>query len=157
LFCCCRLPHLELPLTLQSIAAYSCTSSGTYKDTFGPAEIVYVWGYNFNPSQTITIYVVPNGDPYDAAHSIYNTAVTTSSSGKIWPPKSLGTFPPGEYDIWIDTHGNLFRMDEPADGFGCPPGFLVMPEYWLGTILGLGGCFAALGVFRTFKLKRNRP
>ena len=32
-------------------------------------------------------------------------------------------------------------------------GFFVVPEYWLGTILGLIGCFAALGVFRFHKGK----
>lgn len=30
-------------------------------------------------------------------------------------------------------------------------GFFVVPEYWLGTILGLIGCFAAFGAFRLHK------
>jgi len=35
-------------------------------------------------------------------------------------------------------------------------GFLVIPEYWLGTILGLGGCFAAFGGFYMSKRKNSR-
>jgi hypothetical protein len=33
------------------------------------------------------------------------------------------------------------------------PRVLVVPEYWIGTVLGLTGCFAALGLF--FATKRR--
>ena len=31
---------------------------------------------------------------------------------------------------------------------------LVVPEYWMGPVLGLAGCFAAFGLFRAAKIRR---
>ena len=44
---------------------------------------------------------------------------------------------------------------EPVWYFCGRGGFFVIPEYWLGTILGLIGCFAAFGVFRVSKYQRR--
>ena len=40
-----------------------------------------------------------------------------------------------------------------AKHFGDGRRILVVPEYWMGTALGLAGCFAAFGLFRTGKRK----
>ena len=71
-------------------------------------------------------------------------------------PQNLGTFAPGEYDIWVDRNDDdvLDEGSEPVDTFGLNRGFFVIPEYVIGTILGLVGCFAAFGVFRLSKRER---
>jgi hypothetical protein len=40
-----------------------------------------------------------------------------------------------------------------AKHFGHSSRILVVPEYWMGTVLGLAGCFAAFGLFRVSKRK----
>jgi hypothetical protein len=71
-------------------------------------------------------------------------------------PTNLGTYELGEYDIWVDRNSNgiLEQEREPVDTFGATAGFLVIPEYLLGTILGLAGCFVAFLTFRYFKKKQ---
>jgi len=32
---------------------------------------------------------------------------------------------------------------------------LVVPEYWMGPVLGLAGCFAGFGLFRVAKIRRQ--
>ena len=46
--------------------------------------------------------------------------------------------------------------DESVDTFGLETsGFFVIPEYLIGTILSIMGCFAAFGVF--YLSKRKNP
>jgi hypothetical protein len=66
---------------------------------------------------------------------------------------------PGKYDIIVDVNGNcLYDKDiDCLDANDCQvnAGFFVIPEYLLGTILGLAGFLAAYGVFRLSK--REHP
>ena len=139
---------------------YSCDSMGVEKNTFGPTEIVYAFGDNYESGESVTIHVVENRGPYVSTHRLYRKAANADSSGHLGPV-DLGTFVPGEYDIWVDRpvgglqNGWIAYPNEPVDTFGCPVGFLVIPEYLLGTILGLVGCFAAFGVFRVSKHKHQ--
>jgi len=140
------------------VSVYSCDSSGGLKDFFGPSESVYACGDHYWSSEDVTIRVVPNGYPCSSSNSVSNVPAQADSAGHLGPV-NLGTFPAGEYDIWVDRDNdgvcNLFLpRPEPVTRFGCLTGFLVVPEYWLGTVLGLVGCFAALGLFRVSK--RNR-
>jgi hypothetical protein len=152
---------LSLSINICRVAApfphptiHSCDSMEVEKDIFGPSEIVYAFGDNYDPDECVTIYVTQNGGPYVSTHSLYSKTAKADSSGHLGPI-DLGTFPTGEYDIWVDRgmqNGWIAYPNEPVDTFGdCAEGFLVIPEYLLGTILGLVGCFAAFGVFRVSK------
>jgi len=65
----------------------------------------------------------------------------------------------GKYDIVVDVNGDGYynaSIDALDESYiQIRSGLLVIPEYWLGAILGLAGCFAALGVFRVTKRKRE--
>ena len=145
---------------------HSCETSDCYgadygakKDTFCPDEDIYVTGTGFEPCSIFDIYVVNDQDPWcdgDAIpQRIAGTATTVSSdaSGNIlttivWPHDLT----PGKYDIIIDLNGNG-KYDEDVDcldnnDIQVTAGFFVIPEYLLGTILGVAGFFAALGLFR---------
>jgi hypothetical protein len=139
---------------------------GAKKDTFHPGEDVYVNGSGFEPSETFDIYVVSDKATWNDGDAIPSRVagtaawVSSDSSGKILPtvvwPHDLT---PGKYDIVIDINGNG-KYDQGIDclddnDIQVTAGFLVIPEYVIGAILGLTGCFAALGVFRFSK--RNRP
>jgi len=141
----------------------SCDSVGTKKDSFMPSDIMYANGGGYAPSTTYALYIVnddtwSDGDPIPARVSGTATSVTSDSSGNI--PPTVGWSPsltPGMYDIVVDTNGNgvydanIDALDD--NDIQVTGGFLVIPEYWLGTILGLVGCFAAFGVFRISKRK----
>jgi hypothetical protein len=133
----------------------SCDSEGAQKDIFVPEERVYACGEDYDPEESVTIYVVLKGGPYTSDVSILSVPAKANASG-ILGPVDLGAFQPGEYDIWIDRNGNevLDEEREPVDTFGATAGFFVIPEYFIGTILGLAGCFAAFGTF--FILRRKR-
>jgi hypothetical protein len=133
----------------------SCESDGSEQNMFKPEDNVYACGENYGALESVTVYVVPNGGPYTAAASIFSTAAQTDGSG-ILGPTDLGTYELGEYDLWVDRNGNglLDEEREPVDTFGATSGFLVIPEYLAGTILGLAGCFIAFLTFRYFKKKR---
>lgn len=66
---------------------------------------------------------------------------------------------PGRYDIVVDVNGDGYynaSIDALDESYiQVKSGVFVVPEYWLGTILGLVGCFVALGVFRVAKRKRK--
>lgn len=153
---------LSLSINVSRVAAplplhptiYSCDSLGVEKDTFGPTENVYASGDNYDPDECVIIYVTGNGGPYISIHSFCSKAAKADSSGHLGPI-DLGTFTPGVYDIWVDRglqNGWIAYPDEPVDTFSdCREGFFVIPEYLLGTILGLVGCFAAFGVLRVSK------
>jgi hypothetical protein len=55
----------------------------------------------------------------------------------------------GDNKIDITDYGIL------ATHFSEGPTVLVAPEYWMGPITGLAGCFAAFGLFRIAKYRRR--
>ena len=146
-------PFIPLPPTV-----YSCDDEGNSKNSFDLTEFVYACGDGYNPEEPVIIYVVPQGSDCTAAASIAAIAANANpaASGSLGPV-NLGTFDPGEYDIWVDrdNDGSRDPLTEPVDAYCCLVGFFVIPEYWLGTILGLVGCFAALGAFRLSKHKHR--
>jgi hypothetical protein len=144
----------DLTVTAALGNIWSSDSNGVSKDAFNLGETVYAAGDCFKANELVTVYVVPNGGPYTAPNSLFNTTATANGQGNLGPA-SLGTYAPGKYDIWVDRNGNgvLDPATEPVDTLGITPGFFVIPEYWLGTVLALAGCFAALGVFRLSKRK----
>jgi hypothetical protein len=86
------------------------------------------------------------------------TSVVTDSSGIIQTTMICNeTLTPGTYCILINVN-NASTYDAQAD-----PVYTIQilaaaesfPEYLFGTILGLTGCFAALGAFRLYKRKRQ--
>jgi hypothetical protein len=141
---------------LQSFA-WSTDSGGNNKDTFQMIDDVYVRGRSFPASTPVTIYLIPDGQNAVPANALASASATTDAYGNI-TATLVWTHPltPGQYDIWVDTNQNgAFDAGDvwnnQAVGIRA---FLVIPEYWLGTILGLAGCFAALGAFRISKRKR---
>ena len=143
----------------------SCDGTGAQKDVFNSDETVYVTGTGYAPNQTYNIYVVNDtawvdGMTIPARIQGTVTSVSSDSSGNInltavWN-KSLT---PGKYDILVDVNGNG-KYDADVDALYnnkivTTAGFSLIPEYLFGTILGLAGCFAALGAFRMYKRKRR--
>jgi hypothetical protein len=140
----------------------SCDSAGDEKNTFSPDEAVRVSGSGYEASETYPIYVVADDETAweggEALTRVSGTeeAVTSDSSGDIeativWDP----TLTPGKYDIVVDFNGNGY-YDLGIDALDdndvvTSAGFLVIPEYWLGALLGLVVCFAAYGFFTRFK------
>lgn len=118
------------------------------------------------------IYVVADQDGWNNGIPIpprvpgTTQQVTTDSSGNIQPTSIWGApLTPGGYDIVIDVNNNG-RYDIAVDALmkarinACPTqhyGVLVLPvpEYWLGTAIGLTSFFAALGLFRLTKTRRT--
>jgi hypothetical protein len=144
----------------------SCDSAGVEENIFTSDETVYVTGGGYAKNQTFNIYVVnettlvegmaiPERVPGTA------TSVSSDSSGNI-RTTTLWNAPltAGNYDILVDVNGNG-KYDAKVDAFysiqivTSAESFL-MPEYVFGTILGLAGCFAALGAFRIYERKRIR-
>lgn len=153
-------PYLEIPLA-PSIE--SCDSTGTRKDSFNLADTVYANGSGYSASTTYDLYIVGDvatwSDSADIPTPVIAIKVSSDSSGKILPtavwnkPLALG-----KYDIVVDVNGNG-KYDAGVDALDdndikVTAGFLVIPEYPMGTILGLTGCLVALGVFSISK--RNR-
>jgi hypothetical protein len=153
-FMACVLALNTVPNALAAPWIYSCNKTGTIKTVFGITESVYVIGWGFKSNETLTIYVVPNGAEYKSTNAIRSVTKNAEPNGTLLPT-DLGTFGVGQYDIWVDRNGDGVRQTgelfEPVWLYLCNPGFFVVPEYWLGTILGLVGCFAALGMFRVSK------
>jgi hypothetical protein len=146
----------------------SSDSYGAEKNTFYPGENVYVKGSGFMDSATLDIYVVKHttwtdGDTIPPRVAGTATTVTSNSSGKILAIVWHAPLTPGKYDIVIDVNGNgkYDKNIDCLDSNDCEvtAGFFVVPEYVLGTILGLAGCIAAFGAFRMLrpKEKANRP
>jgi len=137
----------------------SCDSTGAKKDIFNPSEIVYATGGGYAPSTAYKLYVVPDTTWTDGM-AISGTPVIVYSdlSGNISPTNVMSPpLTPGKYDIVVDVNGNGFYnagIDALDDcDVQVTAGFLVIPEFWLGTILGLAGCFAAFGAFHITKRK----
>ena len=140
-----------------------CDNTGNKKDVFSLSETVYITGTGYAENQTYSIYVVnattwidgmaiPEGIPGTA------TSVSTDSLGIIQITMVCNeTLTPGNYDILINVNGTSI-YDAQADtlySIQILPQAQSSPEYVFGTILGLTGCFAALGAFRIYKRKRQ--
>ena len=145
----------------------SCDSTGTKKDSFELSETVYVNGSGYAPSTTYDIYVV-NDVTWSDSMTLPGpvpgtvTSVSSDSSGNILPtPVWSPSLTPGKYDIVVDVDGNgKYNVDIDAlddNDIQVTAGFFVIPEYAVGTILGLIGCFAALAAFRLSKGKHWHP
>jgi hypothetical protein len=142
----------------------SCDNTGVQKNAFTPDETVYVTGAGYAKNQIFNIYIVNETTWVDGMalpERVPGTAtsVSSDSSGNInttivWNEPLTS----GNYDILIDVNGNG-KYDAQVDAsysiqiVTAAESFLI-PEYVFGTILGLVGCFAALGAFRIYKRKR---
>ena len=150
-----------LSVAMPRVAAYpsatirSCNVGGELTEEFGLGDVVYACGEGYNAFEFVTIYVVPNNGPYSKDSSLCSADAQADLSGILdaGVPVALGTLPAGEYDMWVDRDGDgrCTLPIEPVWYFCARGGFFVIPEYWLGTILGLIGCFAAFGVMRVSK------
>ena len=153
-----KAPEAEYIPTIES-----CDGVGIPKDAFWLNHYVYVKGSDFDEFESYDLYVVEDVtwvDNMTIPTRVPGTPTSVASLGEgIILATSLGQLDPGKYDILVDFNGNG-KFDEGIDPLDdndieVTAGFFVVPEFWLGTILGLGGCFAALGVFLTFKRKNN--
>jgi len=144
------------PPPTEEATIFSCDSNGYEKNAFGLDETVYACGEDFDPWESVKIHVVKSNGPYTVVAAIYSTTATADVMGNI-APTSLGTYNLGEYDIWVDRNCNevLDETTEPVDTFGQVGGFLVIPDFLLGSILSLSGFLAAFGVFSLTK-RRSR-
>jgi hypothetical protein len=131
----------------------SCGGDGSERTQFDVSEHVFACGKGYSANEALTIYVVRSGGPYHKNWALCSVGAKANGTGYL-NPTDLGSFAVGKYDIWVDRDGNgwLNYLTEPVYKFGsCVYGFFVIPEFWLGTILGLVGCFGAFGVFRMSK------
>lgn len=134
--------------------AWSTDSAGDSKSTFELTDNVYVRGQDFPLETPVTIYSVPDGLDALPSNAVASASTTTDASGDL--PNTLvwsSPLAPGQFDVWVDVNQNdVFDAGDVWNNQAIGIyGFLVIPEYWLGTILGLVGCFAAFGVFRISK------
>jgi hypothetical protein len=143
----------------------SCDGTGVKKDVFSSNETVFITGAGFAQNQTYTIYFVNettwnNGMAIPERVQGTATAVSSDSSGKIGTTIVSNEYlTPGNYDILVDVNGTgkYNAQVDPLYSIQIVPTtapFLI-PEYVFGTILGLAGCFAALGAFRIYNRKRR--
>jgi hypothetical protein len=143
----------------------SCDSTGNPEDTFQLNQAIYVEGSGYLPSTTYSIYLVNDTtwiEDMPIPQRVIETTATVSSdtSGNI-SATVLWNAPlkPGGYDIVVDANGDGYynaSIDALDESYiHVRSGVLVVPEYWLGTIFGLVGCFASLGVFKVAKRKRK--
>ncbi len=156
---------IQLPLpevTVPHPTIESCDSAGVKVDTFNPSETVYVKGDNYGSSASYAIYVVEDVvtwvDGMFIPARMAGTATTVASNGAgTVGPVAVWSAPlmPGKYDIVVDVNGNgkydsgIDALD--SDDVQITGGFLVIPEYPMGAIVGLAGCLAAFGAFRVTK------
>jgi len=142
----------------------SCDQTGARKDIFDTTETLYAKGKGYLPSTTYDIYVVNDvciwSDCMPIPERVPGTATQVSSDalGEI-PPTAVWKAPliPGKYDIVIDVDGDgeYCRYIDALDNndVKITAAFFVIPEYPLGTILGLFMCIAALRAFRWARLR----
>ena len=108
---------------------------------------------------TLDLYIVEDttwSDGMDIPDRVSGTetSVTTDANGNI-PAGAVawnGPLTPGKYDIIIDVNSNG-KYDEGIDALDdedieVTAGFFVIPEYPLGTVVGLAMCLAALAVYQ---------
>jgi hypothetical protein len=141
----------------------SCDGASVQRDVFSLDETVYVVGSGFGASQTYNVYIVYDTAWFDGANitgRVQAGAASSDSSGNIsltavWN-KPLTT---GVYDILVDVNGNG-KYDAGVDALYSikvivAAGDFSRTEYLVGIVLGLAGCFAALGAFRMYKRRRH--
>jgi len=138
----------------------SCDDSGATKNEFNPGDDVYVVGSGYASSLSYVLKIVSDVDWSDGMKIpgyIVKITVSSDSSGNIAPTRVWSGATPGKYDIIVDVNGND-EYDEGIDALDDfdveTAGFFVIPEYWLGTILGLTGFFAAFGTYYMSKRRR---
>jgi hypothetical protein len=151
--------------SIETCHINSSDSYGAPKNTFYPSENVYVKGSGYEPSTTFDIYIVTHKATWNDGdvipQPVAGTAATvpSDSSGEILAKVWQAPLTPGKYDIVIDVdhNGKYNKNIDCLDSNDCQvtAGFYVVPEYVVGAILGVVGCFAAFGVFRMFKAKRR--
>lgn len=159
-------PYLEVTYTEQVPPTIeSCDSTGVKKDTFVLSDEVYATGTGYQPSTTYDVYLVEDVTWVDGMAippGVPGTATSISSDATGDVPATLlwsGPLVAGKYDIVVDVDGDgLYYAEADAlddNDIEVTAGFFVIPEFWLGTILGLAGCFAAFGVFHVSKRKHQ--
>ncbi|UCG36994.1 MAG: hypothetical protein JSV64_01585, partial [Candidatus Bathyarchaeota archaeon] len=153
---------IQLPLpsvTVPCSTVESCSSNGTIKDSFYPYEDAYANGDCYKPLTLVNIYTVE--DVIDWADSLNISELSIKTVRKnvlidangdlpvtiIWnQPLDVGLF-----DIVVDSDQNGL-YDEGIDAIDDldidTAGFLVIPEYFLGTLMSLFSFLAAFGAFR---------
>jgi hypothetical protein len=142
-----------------------CDSNGNAESVFAINETIYVTGSDYPKNQSFTIYFVNATtwtDGMNIPERIAGTLnyISTDISGNIQATVICNeTLTPGNYNILVDINGNG-KYDAQTDTLcsievtSTSNSSLSMPEYAFGTILGLTGCFAALGAFRVYKRKK---
>jgi len=148
-----------------ALAIESCDYKGAKKDIFELNETVYVTGSGFSTNTTYKLYIVKdvatwtNGTDISTLTIAQQTSVLSDEYGNILSSVWSEPLTPGKYDIVVDFNDNGV-YDEGVDALDDndlqveTAGFLVIPEYAFGTILGLLSFFAAFGVFlRSRRLK----
>jgi hypothetical protein len=141
----------------------SYDNTGVQKNVFTSGETVYITGVGYAKNQTYSIYVVNETTWVDGMALPERvqgtmTSVSSDSSGNIHTTIAWNEpLTSGNYDILVDVNGNG-KYDAQVDAFYTiqimtSAETFLMPEYVFGTILGLAGCFAALGAFRIYKRK----
>jgi hypothetical protein len=147
--------------TNNGLQSFMESAAALARQLFGTATI-----------HSYAIYVVADQDGWNNGIPIpprvpgTTQQVTTDPSGNIQPtPIWDAPLTPGGYDIVVDVNNNG-RYDVTVDALmkaridACPTqhyGVLVLPvpEYWLGTAIGLTSFFAALCLFRLTKNRRS--
>jgi PKD repeat protein len=148
------------PMTIES-----CDSTGAKKDTFQLSDEVYATGTGYSASTTYDVYLVEDvtwvdGMAIPARVPGTTTSISSDATGNV-PATLLWSDPLvlGKYDIVVDVDGDgLYYAESDAlddNDIQVTAGFFVIPEFWLGTILALAGCFAAFGVFHVIKRKHQ--
>ncbi len=153
-----------VPITPQlSPTVESCDSSGTRKDVFDIKDTVYSNGSGYAPSTEYDLYIVNDSLWVDGTlipNSAIHVNVTSDPSGKL-QPTVIWTAPLtlGNYDIIVDVNANGrydLSIDAIDDNDIVTAGFFVVPEYLLGTVMGLGGCFAAFGAYGLYRRRGSK-
>ncbi len=145
----------------------SCDSKGTITNIFDITGEVWVKGNGFSSSFLVDIYVVEDVinwldkiDISSLAITSVNTDVPADTHGDLIPtPVWTSNLKLGKYDLIVDANQNGI-YDEGIDAIDnnnikITGGIFVIPEYWLGTIMGLLAMFASFAVFYIQKRRKK--
>lgn len=162
-----RSPQNSVTPTIESCGPETL-QTGQPQNLFQLNDFVGAYGSGFPSGESFNIYIVNDVGIWSGGMQIparvpgTGDTVTSNANGDIphtplWNYPPSGQLTPGKYDIVVDVNGNGYfdvgidALDSGDIEVGA--GFFVIPEYFLGAILGLAGCFAAFGVFRITKRK----
>jgi hypothetical protein len=146
--------------------AWSTDSSGNTKTDFAVSDNVYVKGEDFPASDTVTIYIIPDGQTAVPSNAVASASATTTASGDL--PNTLvwtSLLTAGQFDIWVDVNENgVFDtgdvLNNQAGGisaFSVRIVDQVIPEVPLGTILSAALMITAMAAYISIpKLSRRR-